>query len=124
LPRWPATAEGRHRNEAAARTREELSLALESGRETAFADQYMCMTRRFDVGSDGYDWLTEKLFVARGRLAGPKRIEYEVYRIVSPEAALTPKSRIAAASGPGVSSCGTCPVSGSIRNSAPGMAVA
>jgi hypothetical protein len=42
----------------------------------------MCMTRRFDVGSDGYGRLTEKLFVARGRLAGPKRIEYEVYRIV------------------------------------------
>jgi hypothetical protein len=34
------------------------------------------------------------------------------------------KSRIAAASWAGVSSCGTCPVPGSSRNSAPGMAVA
>jgi hypothetical protein len=40
------------------------------------------MTPRFDVGSDGYDWLTENLFVARGRLAGPKQIEYEACRIV------------------------------------------
>jgi hypothetical protein len=61
---------------------EEFSRALESGRETAFSDQYMCMTPLFDVGSDRYDWLTQNLFVARGRLAGPRQIEYEVYRIV------------------------------------------
>ena len=61
---------------------EEFSLALASGRETLFADQYMCMTPQFDVGKDSYSWLTQSLFVGRGRLAGPKRIEYELYRVV------------------------------------------
>jgi hypothetical protein len=61
---------------------EKFSRALESGRETAFADQYICMTPQFDVGSDSYDWLTQNLFVGRDRLAGPRRVEYEVYRVV------------------------------------------
>jgi Protein of unknown function (DUF3237) len=61
---------------------EQFARALESGRETGFGDQYMCMTPQFDVGSDRYAWLTGNLFVARGRLAGPKQIEYEVYRLV------------------------------------------
>jgi hypothetical protein len=61
---------------------EEFTRALENGRETAFADQYMCMTPQFDVSSNAYTWLTQSLFIARGRLAGPRRIEYELYRIV------------------------------------------
>ena len=61
---------------------EEFSLALASGRETTFDDQYMCMTPQFDVGSDSYDWLMQSLFIGRGRLAGLQRIEYELYRVV------------------------------------------
>ena len=61
---------------------EEFSRALASGRETTFADQYMCMTPQFDVSNDTCDWLTQNLFIGRGRLAGPKRIEYELYRVV------------------------------------------
>ena len=61
---------------------ESFSQALASGRETTFADQYMCMTPQFDVSSDTYAWLTQSLFIARGRLAGPKRIDYELYRVV------------------------------------------
>jgi Protein of unknown function (DUF3237) len=61
---------------------ETFARALEHGLPTAFADQYMFMTPQFEVGSDRYSWLTECLFVARGRLAGPKRIEYQVYRVV------------------------------------------
>jgi hypothetical protein len=49
---------------------------------TSWADQYMCMTPQFDVSDDAYDWLTQNLFVGRGRLAGPGRIEYELYRVV------------------------------------------
>ncbi len=60
---------------------EGFSRALASGRETTFADQYMCMTPQFDVGNDNYSWLTHSLFIARGRLAGPERIEYELYRV-------------------------------------------
>jgi hypothetical protein len=56
--------------------------ALESGDETTFADQYMCMAPQFEVGSSDYDWLTQSLFIARGRLAGPKQIEYEIQRVV------------------------------------------
>ena len=61
---------------------EEFSRALASGRETTFADQYMCMTPQFDVSNDTCTWLTQNLFIGRGRLAGPKRIEYELYRVV------------------------------------------
>jgi hypothetical protein len=35
---------------------EEFSLALASGRETTYADQYMYMTPQFDVSSEAYDW--------------------------------------------------------------------
>jgi Protein of unknown function (DUF3237) len=34
--------------------------------------------RRFEVGDDSYRWLTGSLFLGRGRLAGPKRIEYHL----------------------------------------------
>jgi hypothetical protein len=61
---------------------EEFTRALASGRETAFTDQYMHMAPQFEVGSDSYRWLTQSLFIGRGRLAGPKRIEYELYRAV------------------------------------------
>jgi hypothetical protein len=61
---------------------EEFSRALASGGETTFADQYMCMTPQFDVSDDAYDWLTQNLFIGRGRLAGPKRIEYGLYRVI------------------------------------------
>lgn len=61
---------------------ETFSRALASGAETGFADQYMRMTPQFDVSNGGYDWLTHNLFIARGRLAGPKQVEYELYRVV------------------------------------------
>lgn len=41
----------------------------------------MCMTPQFDVSDAAYDWLTQSLFIGRGRLAGPRRIEYEIYRV-------------------------------------------
>jgi uncharacterized protein DUF3237 len=71
-----------HYDAALIRGGEEFTQALQSGRPTAFADQYMYMTPQFDVGHDTYKWLTQSLFVGRGRLAGPKRIEYELYRAV------------------------------------------
>jgi hypothetical protein len=61
---------------------EEFARALTAGRETAFTEQYMFMSPQFEVGSDSYQWLTRSLFIGRGRLAGPKRIEYEIYRVV------------------------------------------
>jgi hypothetical protein len=61
---------------------EQFTHALADGRETDFDEQYMRMTPQFDVGSDRYAWLTQSLFLGRGRLAGPKRIEYEIYRVL------------------------------------------
>ena len=60
---------------------EEFTRALAGGRETTFAEQYMRMTPQFDVSDGRYDWLTQSLFIARGRLAGPQRVEYELYRV-------------------------------------------
>jgi hypothetical protein len=56
--------------------------AAEEETASDWADQYMRMTMRFDTGSDKYRWLNESLFIAEGRLAGPKEIEYRIYRVL------------------------------------------
>ena len=61
---------------------EGFSRALAAGAETGFGDQYMYMVPQFEVGDDACAGLARSLFIARGRLAGPKRIEYEVARVV------------------------------------------
>jgi hypothetical protein len=55
--------------------------ALAAGEPTEFADQYMRIAPQFEVGSGRYAWLAESLFLGRGRLAGPSRITYEIYRV-------------------------------------------
>ena len=60
---------------------ERFTRALAGGQETTFADQYMCMAPQFDVSHASYGWLTQSLFLGRGRLAGPNRIEYQIYRV-------------------------------------------
>jgi hypothetical protein len=55
--------------------------AADAGRETAWSDQYMRMAMTFDCGAERYDWLNKHLFLAKGRLAGPNAIEYEIYRL-------------------------------------------
>ena len=42
----------------------------------------MRMHMRFETGADNYCWLNESLFIAEGRLAGPKEIEYRIYRVL------------------------------------------
>ncbi len=56
--------------------------ALASGEATDFDDQYMRIAPQFEVGAGRYAWLTESLFLGRGRLTGPKAIEYELYRVI------------------------------------------
>jgi hypothetical protein len=56
--------------------------AAESGQATRWEDQYMRMTMSFDTGAERYAWLNEHLFLARGRLAGPGEIEYEIHRVL------------------------------------------
>jgi hypothetical protein len=55
--------------------------ALQNGEETGFGDQYMFMVPEFEVAGERYEWLTRSLFLARGRLVGPKQIEYAVHRV-------------------------------------------
>jgi hypothetical protein len=55
--------------------------AAEADQPTEWADQYMRLSIRFETGAARYAWLNTTLFVARGRLLGTGRIEYEVYRL-------------------------------------------
>lgn len=70
-----------HYDVAVIRSSERFLAALEAGEATEFDDQYMRMAPRFEVGADRYAWLRENLFVGRGRLAGPRAITYEIYRV-------------------------------------------
>jgi len=56
--------------------------ALASGAATEFADQYMRIAPHFEVGAGRYAWLTESLFLGRGRLTGPRAIAYELDRVL------------------------------------------
>jgi hypothetical protein len=56
--------------------------AVEEDRPTAWEDQYMRMTLTFDTTADRYAWLTQSMFVARGRLLAAKELEYAVYRLL------------------------------------------
>jgi len=58
-----------------------FNTAAERGASTQWSDQYMRMAMTFDTGVERYRWLNESLFIARGRLAGPLEIEYEIYRV-------------------------------------------
>lgn len=58
-----------------------FAAAAEKGGATEFADQYMRMIMTFNTGADRYRWLTQHLFVAEGRIAGPSQIEYRIYRL-------------------------------------------
>jgi hypothetical protein len=55
--------------------------AVERDTPTQWSDQYMRMALSFDTTSDRYAWLTHNLFIARGRLLGAKRLEYQIFRV-------------------------------------------
>lgn len=56
--------------------------ALQSGKVTAFEDQYMRMSPKFETGENKYSWLEQNIFIGAGRLAGDKEIEYEIFRVL------------------------------------------
>lgn len=66
---------------AVIRSSERFLAALTSGEPTAFDDQYMRIVPQFEVGVGRYEWLQQSLFLGRGRLTGPKAIEYQLYRV-------------------------------------------
>jgi hypothetical protein len=55
--------------------------AVERDTATDWGDQYLRMALTFDTTSERYQWLTQSLFIARGRLRGAKDLEYQVFRI-------------------------------------------
>jgi hypothetical protein len=61
---------------------ERFLAALAAGEATEFDDQYMRIAPHFEVGASRHTWLCENLFLGRGRLTGPKAIEYELYRVL------------------------------------------
>ena len=60
---------------------ETFTRAAREGGVTDFGDQYLRQLLHFEVGDARYLWLTQELFVAEGRLAGPGLLEYDVYRL-------------------------------------------
>ena len=55
--------------------------AASQHRPTQFADQHLRITMQFETGEPTCRWLTQSLFIARGRLLGNGHLEYEVYRV-------------------------------------------
>ncbi len=61
---------------------ERFNAAVEADMATEWGDQYMRMALFFETDAPRYRWLTESLFLARGRLRGAKALEYEVHRLL------------------------------------------
>ena len=55
--------------------------AVERDTPTDWGDQYMRMAVTFDTTTERYAWLTQSLFIARGRLRGAKDLEYQIFRV-------------------------------------------
>jgi hypothetical protein len=55
--------------------------AATDGTATTFEDQYLRQIIRFETGDPRYIWLTQEIYIAEGRLAGPSEIEYNVYAL-------------------------------------------
>jgi hypothetical protein len=58
-----------------------FTAAVENDGSTEWDDQYMRLAMWFDTANPGYDWLVQRLFLARGRLVGAKTLEYDVFRV-------------------------------------------
>lgn len=71
-----------HYNLAIIKASEAFLTALQTGKATDFAQQYMRMSPQFETGDERYAWLEQHLFIAEGRLAGKKEIEYKICRIL------------------------------------------
>jgi hypothetical protein len=60
---------------------EAFNKAVENDTATQWGEQYMRMALMFETASLRYQWLTQSLFIARGRLLAAKTLEYDVYRV-------------------------------------------
>ncbi|MFI8747599.1 DUF3237 domain-containing protein [Pseudomonas sp. NPDC077186] len=60
---------------------EKYRVAVRNGGETAFEDHYFRSTPRFETDAPQYAWLTQSVFVGRGRLLPGFSICWEIYRV-------------------------------------------
>jgi hypothetical protein len=61
---------------------EGMQQAIATGGETDFGAQYFYIAPRFETGDERYRWLTQSLFIARGRAYPDGGVAYQVYRAV------------------------------------------
>jgi hypothetical protein len=71
-----------HYNVGIIKASEVFMHALQTGLATDFGQQYMRMSPQFETGDEKFGWLNQHLFVAEGRLAAEKEIEYKIYRVL------------------------------------------
>jgi hypothetical protein len=60
---------------------EAVQNALATGAGTDWGDQYFRSTPRFETGDERYQWLTQKVFLGRGRAYPGGGVEYEVFQV-------------------------------------------
>ncbi|AKU12413.1 hypothetical protein AzCIB_2520 [Azoarcus sp. CIB] len=60
---------------------EKYSAAIREGGETAFEDIYFRSTPRFETDDPRYIWLTQSVFVGRGRILPGYAVCWEIYRV-------------------------------------------
>jgi hypothetical protein len=61
---------------------EKVAQAIAAGGSTDYGDQYFRTTPRLECGDPRYAWVNQSVFVAEGRVAAPRGVEYKVYRVV------------------------------------------
>jgi len=60
---------------------EKYKLAASSQGETAFEDLYFRSAPRYETGDPRYAWMTQSVFVGRGRFLAGRRVYWEIYRV-------------------------------------------
>jgi Protein of unknown function (DUF3237) len=62
---------------------EKVAQAITTGGSTDYGDQYFRTSLRLESGDPRYAWVNQTVFVAEGRICGPRLgVEYKVYRVV------------------------------------------
>lgn len=60
---------------------EKYQEAVRLGTDTAFEDTYFRSSPRFETDDPRYIWLTQSVFVGRGRLLSGPQVCWEIYRV-------------------------------------------
>lgn len=60
---------------------ERVQQGIDAGKGTDYGDQYFRTNPRLETGDPRYAWVNHTLFVAEGRVAPGRAVEYKVYRL-------------------------------------------